>query len=498
VLVLDQRGGTFTPGAATESNIPEIEIATTLGDSTDRVVVYGTEGDDVMAAGQFGFAWTPDGDVDVTFSPSAFVLEVHNLGGNDYFNGRGQNGAGLHFLGPITITGGDGNDSLLRGSSEPDSIDGGPGNDSLQGQEANDVLDGGPGDDTLAGGGEADTMTGGPGVDSFFGSSGDDIFHAQDDEADTSFSGGAGNDTLYYDEGIDPAGVAVEVRIGDGGPPPPTGPCVFDASTRQITATIDPGSQATLQVVGGAIWFGTTPAACGTATTTNTDRITVNGAAGTAETLVLDQQGGGFGPGVEVESGISEIELTVALGDAADSIVVFGTPGPDTILVGQSGMALNGDGDRDVTITAPLPSQIEIWGLGGPNTLGGQGGPGIGSSFAGRVILHAGDSGDTLTGGLGDDELHGGLGNDTLTGRDGADTIDGAAGNDTLIGNNGADQLTGGPGADSFAGGAGDDVIHAEDDFADVSINGAQDNDTAYYDLGIDPNPVATETKIPA
>ncbi|MGH3129262.1 MAG: hypothetical protein ACRDNX_00425, partial [Gaiellaceae bacterium] len=98
-LILDQRGGFFGPGAATESNTPEIEIATALGDATDRVIVYGTEGADSMAAGQNGFATSTDGDVDVTFAPGAFQLEVHLLGGDDYFNGRGESGAGLHFLG---------------------------------------------------------------------------------------------------------------------------------------------------------------------------------------------------------------------------------------------------------------------------------------------------------------------------------------------------------------------------------------------------------------
>ena len=126
-LTLDRRGGDFAPGATGEPNIPEIEISTTLGDATDTVVVYGTEGNDFMAAGQFGFIWTQDGDVDITFSPSALRLEVHILGGDDYFNGRGEGGAGLHFLGPITATGGEGNESLLRGSSEPDVLDGGPG-----------------------------------------------------------------------------------------------------------------------------------------------------------------------------------------------------------------------------------------------------------------------------------------------------------------------------------------------------------------------------------
>jgi Ca2+-binding RTX toxin-like protein len=499
-LTLDRRGGDFAPGAATESNIPEIEITTALGDATDTVVVYGTEGNDLMAAGQFGFAWNSDGDVDVTFSPSAMRLEVHLLGGDDYFNGRGQNGAGLHFLGPITATGGEGNESLVRGSSEPDVLDGGPGNDVVRGEESADVITGGPGDDTIGAGDGHDTVTGGPGLDSYAGSGGDDVFYAQDDEPDTQFSGGPGTDTAYVDTGLDATPIAVENVIGDGPPPPPppTGPCVYNAATRAVTATIGPGEQATLSVSGGAIQFGATPVTCGAATTTNTDTITVNGAAGTTEALTLDQQGGAFAPGVEVESGTSEIELTVALGDAADSLVVYGTAGPDTIAMGQSGMALNGDGDRDVTLTAPLPGVVEIWGLAGPNTISALGGFGAGTTFAGKAILHAGDSGDTVTGGLGNDDIFGGLGNDLLTGREGADMIDGAAGNDTLNGNDGDDQLTGGTGADAFAAGGGNDTIHADDDLADTSINGAQGIDTAYYDQGVDPKPLATETSIPA
>ena len=166
-------------------NTPEIEIATALGDPTDRVVVYATEGNDFMAAGQNGLAANTDGDVDVTFSPAAFPLEVHMLGGNDYFNGRGQGGAGLHFLGPIVLTGGDGDESLLRGSSEIDSIDGGPGNDILQGQESADTLTGGDGNDTLSAGDGNDTVNGGPGVDVFNGSGGDDTLLVEDGEADT-------------------------------------------------------------------------------------------------------------------------------------------------------------------------------------------------------------------------------------------------------------------------------------------------------------------------
>ena len=160
-------------------------------------------------------------------------------------------------------------------------------------------------------------------------------------------------------------------------------------------------------------------------------------------------------------------------------------------------MALNTDADRDVTLTT-LPAVVEMFGLGGPNTLSGNGGSGAGSAFLGKVILHAGDSGDMLTGGSGNDELYGGAGADTLDGVIGNDLAAGAGGNDIVKGGDGNDDLTGGAGGDQLIGGAGNDTMHADDDEADPSINGGPGTDTAYYDLGIDPSPSATETKIPA
>ncbi len=403
-LVLDHRGGVFGPGFTPEFNTPEIEIATSLGDSTDRVVVYATEGNDVMAPGQDGMALNTDGDVDVTFSPGIFQIEAHMLGGNDYFNGRGQGGAGLHFLGPITLTGGDGNDTLLRGSSDPDVIDGGPGNDDIQGQEGSDVITAGSGNDSVAGGSENDTLTGDAGLDSFAGSTGDDIIHAQDDEADTLINGGPGIDTAYYDEQVDANPVAVENRIGDGGPPPPPGgTCSYNSGTRAVAASIPSGTQATLKVVGGQIWYGATPAACGAATTTNTDTISIAGNAGTVETLVVDMSGGAFAPGATAEStGIAEIELNTSLGEyercGRRARNVRSRHDPDRPERRRVELRQR----RDVTF-APLPAQIEVLGNGGVNTLSARGGFGTGSIFLGKAILRAGSAGDLVQGGAGND-----------------------------------------------------------------------------------------------
>ncbi|MGH3037172.1 MAG: calcium-binding protein [Gaiellaceae bacterium] len=496
-LVLDQRGGFFGPGATPESNTPEIEITTELGDTSDRVIVYGTEGADFTAAGQNGFATSSDGDVDVTFAPNTFRLEVHLLGGNDHFDARGTGGAGLHFLGPIAATGGDGNETLIRGGSDVDSLDGGPGNDVVEGQEGADVLRGGPGNDSLTGGGGGDSIEGGPGVDVFNGNDGDDMFLAQDDEADASLSGGPGSDTAYVDTGVDPAPVAVETVIGDGSPPPPTVTgCTYDAAKRAITATLTAGGEATLAVAGGEIRFGATPVACGAATTANTDSIAVSGAGGSNETLTIDQSGGAFAPGATGETGTAEIEIAVNLGDATDAVVVLGTPGNDAIAAGTSGVALNADGDVDVTFS-PLPAVLTIRGREGTNAITGQGTQGAGGRFTGRLLLYAGDEGDTLTGGDGADELFGGAGPDSLEGRFGSDLLAGGAAGDSLSGGDGNDNLHGGTGSDAFIAGGGDDFLDAVDGEAESNLNGGPGVDTARYDAAIDPAPVAVENHLP-
>ena len=99
--------------------------------------------------------------------------------------------------------------------------------------------------------------------------------------------------------------------------------CAYNPATRAVTATIDPTGAATLQVTAaGEIWFGAVPAACGAATSANTDSIAIAGAAGSVESLTIDESAAFLGPGFSSESNIPEIETAVALGDAADVVVV--------------------------------------------------------------------------------------------------------------------------------------------------------------------------------
>lgn len=227
-LVLDERSGLFGPGVEEDTGLfREIEIFATLGDGSDSVVLYLTEGDDDVAPGVNGIGLTPDGDVDVVFTDAdenpvaaTFPLEIHALGGNDYVNGRGEFGAGLAYLGPLVIHGGAGEDELLRGSFDADVINGGPGNDVLDGQDGDDIMDGGAGDDALTAGGGNDQLIGGPGADSLIASTGDDVVFAIDLEADTPINGGPGMDTAYYDAGLDASPLFVENPIGEDESPP--------------------------------------------------------------------------------------------------------------------------------------------------------------------------------------------------------------------------------------------------------------------------------------
>ena len=72
--------------------------------------------------------------------------------------------AGMSFNVPVTIRGGDGNDTL-SGASGKDVLEGGAGDDLLSGGKDNDRLDGGAGNDRLLGGKGRDTVFGGVGDD---------------------------------------------------------------------------------------------------------------------------------------------------------------------------------------------------------------------------------------------------------------------------------------------------------------------------------------------
>ncbi|HTE50208.1 MAG TPA: calcium-binding protein [Kofleriaceae bacterium] len=217
--------------------------------------------------------------------------------------------------------------------------------------------------------------------------------------------------------------------------------CAFNPATAIVNVTVD-GVPATLSRTGSGV-IRLNSAACGGATTANTDRIVIRG--GPLRDIV--SLSGTFEPGLTVEPDVSEIEIQLS------NIQVFtlNLGGSDDTLVFQGGgLDLGGDGDVDVTGAVIGNIQggggddlLDFSRNGGNFTLGGG---------AGNDELIGGSGQNTLIGGAGDDTLRGGAGNDHLEGGPGDDVELGGSGIDRFEqGNapNGSDFLSGGPQIDT-------------------------------------------------
>jgi Ca2+-binding RTX toxin-like protein len=131
-------------------------------------------------------SFTEIDDDEDTGTPEVPVIEYHDFDAPVTTSSAGYCFAsGAHFVycsrdaalnSLSTITLGDGNDTLRKGTPGRDSISGGPGDDLLVGLAGDDVIDGGPGNDSLedpewsgcgnqGGSLGADTIIGGPGND---------------------------------------------------------------------------------------------------------------------------------------------------------------------------------------------------------------------------------------------------------------------------------------------------------------------------------------------
>lgn len=150
-----------------------------------------------------------------TLTGTSGVERFNGLEGDDLIDGRGGSDSLFGDAGDDTILGGrsddliggsDGNDSLA-GEQGRDRVFGGEGDDFLAGNGGEDRLDGGEGNDRLEGGGGFDFLRGGAGLDTLIGGNGDDNLFDYDipfneGAINTSvMDGGAGNDTLQFDDG---------------------------------------------------------------------------------------------------------------------------------------------------------------------------------------------------------------------------------------------------------------------------------------------------------
>ena len=103
---------------------------------------------------------------------------------------------------PIAVTAGDGNDTVLGGSAD---------DNSLAGDAGNDTIDGGPGDDGVIING-AGGLDGGAGNDVVRGGGGDDTFLDTDGTGADTYAGGDGYDTFNEDA---PGGAGITVTLDD-------------------------------------------------------------------------------------------------------------------------------------------------------------------------------------------------------------------------------------------------------------------------------------------
>jgi Ca2+-binding RTX toxin-like protein len=238
--------------------------------------------------------------------------------------------------------------------------------------------------------------------------------------------------------------------------------CNYTLATHTMAVTTSSADDpVAIQRVGNAIH--TSPqggggTACGAATVTNTDTITVDPAAGTANSVVfVILSGGPFAPGFTTSAlAANEIEIEADLGaGTGDILVVSGGSGNESWAFGDeagnpagnlnAGAGAFPDGDVDLT-TAGVEKVIAL-GRDGNDTISGLGGGAFDSSL-----------------GLGFQELNGGQGNDHLSGSNAADTIlddegGGSSGADTISAGGGSDQIFNAGGNDQLGGGVGLDTV---------------------------------------
>ncbi|BBK35790.1 hypothetical protein STAQ_08680 [Allostella sp. ATCC 35155] len=116
------------------------------------------------------------------------------------------------------------------------------------------------------------------------------------------------------------------------------------------------------------------------------------------------------------------------------------------------------DAGNDATALSTQLQSVQVWGLGGADT------------------ITTGDGNDRVYGNTGADNVSGGAGNDSLYGGQENDTVSGGGGNDNVAGDLGNDQVNGGSGNDILYGGAGNDIL--DPDTGNDTIFAGNGNDT--------------------
>lgn len=206
-------------------------------------------------------------------------------------------------------------------------------------------------------------------------------------------------------------------------------PCSYNASSHIMLVTVQSDETAfvTRRTDGALLVNGE---ACGTATATVTKRINVveNPAAAGDEAVIIDLTAGTYAPGDATGAGI-----TLSLGSGDDQLAIRLGNMADAVVAGTTGISLNKDAFKDVTIenTGTVGYQFTLG--GGDDTFSAEGSvAGTGATLTAAVTAYGNAGVDKLVGGAGNDLLAGGDGDDTIKGGLGDDTCNGDAGNDVF------------------------------------------------------------------
>jgi len=293
---------------------------------------------------------------------------------------------------------------------------------------------------------------------------------------------------------------------------PLAGTCTFVVSSGLMTVNVAAGETAIISRRAADSAILQNGASCDNLATSSTLKKLAIVGSGAAKTVILDFTNGLFGVGT---SSTTTTGIDVNLGAATGDVLgIRGTAAADNIAYGASGVNLNNDAFKDITMTG-VDTHVVYLG-DGADTFTASGGTPIGGAFATPITVYGGAGADLfnegatttvtetiyggadidtvsyalrtavvtvtvgaaagdgiaseaddiksdveiVTGGtLGDTmtaaagvavTFNGGPGNDTLIGDSAADTLNGDAGNDILRGAGGADILNGGDGNDSF------------------------------------------------
>jgi Ca2+-binding RTX toxin-like protein len=169
-------------------------------------------------------------------------------------------------------------------------------------------------------------------------------------------------------------------------------------------------------------------------------------AVGTYTVQVTVNDVGGSSASVTSTATVSAVAVVPDSCGGGQMLLVGGTPGDDTIVVGPGSQGAPAQA-TDLLVTRNGVSQEVV----AP----------AGSSFS-RVVVYAGPGNDdvSVAGSITLPAwLYGGDGNDRLKGGNGPNVLIGGAGDDLLVGGSGRDLLIGGTGADRMIGNGGDDIL---------------------------------------